>query len=74
LLAPADKDGVVATSLADRGEGVMGISVAVDDMPRIRSLLAQRLHQHFSEYSGVLGRSFLVPPKYTKGAWIEFVK
>lgn len=72
LAAPSAPAGAAAIFIRQRGEGVMGFTLRVRDLMKTRSVLAERTHTELPVYTGVYGRSILVPGQLAKGAWIEF--
>lgn len=58
----------------DRGQGVMGITVAVGDLAKAQSLIEKNTKRKLLPYEGTYGRSFLVPAELTSGVWIEMVQ
>ncbi len=72
LVQPTSKKGKVASFLADRGEGIMGISVEVASLETARELLEKNTKRKFGHFPGPYGNSILIPPEITHGLWIEF--
>ena len=71
VLQPSDPKGKVASFLADRGEGIMGITIEVSSLQKARDIIEQATKQKFAPYQGVHGNSILVPPSLTRGVWLE---
>jgi hypothetical protein len=63
-----------ADFLRERGQGVMGLSLAVGDIAKARSLIGGKANRDLPIYEGVYGKSFLVPPEVASGVWIEMVQ
>lgn len=74
LVAPSGPAGAAAKFIHQRGEGVMGLTLRVDDVMKTRMVLAERTHTELPVYAGVYGRSVVVPGQLAKGAWIEFAE
>ncbi len=73
LLQPTRERGQVAWFLADRGEGIMGVSIEVRDFDQARDLLEKKTGLKSTLYSGAYGRSLLITPEWTHGVCIEFI-
>ena len=71
LVQPQKNDGKVASFLADRGEGIMGVSMEVRDLTTARQLLEASTKRNFIPYAGSYGTSLLIPAEMTGGLWIE---
>ncbi len=71
LLEPRSVDGNVASFLADRGEGIMGMSIEVGDLSTARKLIETNTGQKFMPYEGLYGSSILIPAEMAHGLWIE---
>jgi catechol 2,3-dioxygenase-like lactoylglutathione lyase family enzyme len=71
LLEPQGKNGRVASFLADRGEGIMGVSIEVGDLIAARRLLETTTKQEFTPYVGPYGTSILIPAELSHGLSIE---
>ena len=71
LLQSSDPKGKVAVFLADRSEGIMGITIEVSSLQKARGIIEQATKQKFAPYQGVYGNSILVPPNLTRGVWLE---
>ena len=63
-----------ATFFRERGPGVMGFSLAVDDLAKAQSLIGKNTNRKLSTYDGVYGKSFLIPSELTNGVWMEMVQ
>jgi catechol 2,3-dioxygenase-like lactoylglutathione lyase family enzyme len=63
-----------ATFLHERGQGVMGFTLAVGDIAKAQSLTGKNANREFPTYGGIYGKSFLIPPELTSGVWIEMVQ
>lgn len=72
LVQPRSKKGRVASFLADRGEGIMGVSIEVSELETARQLLETHTNKQFASYIGLYGKSLLIPSELTHGLWIEF--
>jgi catechol 2,3-dioxygenase-like lactoylglutathione lyase family enzyme len=72
LLEP-DGPGLVANFAADRGEGILGVSIEVDDLDAARDLIETNtgLELQTFEYRG--RDRFLIPASLTHGTLIEMV-
>lgn len=71
LLEAADEQGAVASFLARRGEGVIGMGIEVGSLDRANTSLANDIQQQIAPYAGVYGRGILLNPEQTSGTWIE---
>ena len=71
LLQATDTKGPLASYVAQQGEGVIGMSIEVRDLPKARSLLRSSTKQELNPYNGPYGKSIVVPPVFTHGVWIE---
>ena len=71
LLRPGNEDGKVASFLADRGEGIMGVSIEVRDLSTARKLIETNTGQKFMPYEGPYGSSILIPAQLAHGLRIE---
>lgn len=71
LLEAADEHGAVASFLARRGEGVIGMGIEVESLDRASLALASDLQDQLEQYDGISGRSILLNPEMTRGVWIE---
>lgn len=72
LLKPDGKSGRVQSFLAARGEGVMGVSIEVENLETARALIETNLKRKVVLEDGLSGRSILIPPDLAHGLWIEF--
>jgi catechol 2,3-dioxygenase-like lactoylglutathione lyase family enzyme len=63
-----------ADFVRERGQGMMGFTLAVGDIARAQSLIGEKTKRTFSTYDGIYGKSLLVPPELASGAWIEMVQ
>jgi hypothetical protein len=71
LLEPKGKTGKAASFLAERGEGIMGVSIEVDSLETARALLETNTKREFGSYAGAYGNSILIPAELAHGVWIE---
>jgi catechol 2,3-dioxygenase-like lactoylglutathione lyase family enzyme len=71
LLEPKGKTGKAASFLAERGEGIMGVSLEVASLATARSFLEKNTRRKFASYSGPYGDSILIPADLADGVWIE---
>ncbi len=71
LLQPQNEKGKVASFLADRGEGIMGVSIEVSDLTTARQLIETNTKRNFIPYAGSYGTSILISAEMTRGVWIE---
>ena len=71
LLEPKGKTGKAASFLAERGEGIMGVSIEVASLETARALLEKNTKREFTTYSGPYGESILIPAELAHGMWIE---
>lgn len=71
LLEPVDANGATAAFLAQRGPGVIGMSVEVENLQTAEQLIKANTGQRFESYWGVFGESVLVPAELTNGIWLE---
>jgi len=67
-----DGPGVATDALAGGGPQVLGVSVAVDNLPRARRWVERGYETTLKGYSGPLGDSFLAPTRGDLGLWVEF--
>jgi hypothetical protein len=75
LLLEANSSGKpTASFLRERGQGVMGLTLAVGDIAKARSLIGGKTNRELPTYEGVYGKSILVPPEAASGVWIEMVQ
>jgi len=74
LLQPSDEAGAVASFLAERGEGVMGVSIEVRDLDRVLWMIEFNTDLELVPYDGPFGQSLLIPGELARGIWIEFFK
>jgi catechol 2,3-dioxygenase-like lactoylglutathione lyase family enzyme len=74
LLLEASSSGPVANFLHERGQGVMGFTLAVSDLAKAQSVIEGRTSIQLQTYDGVYGKSFLVPSNLANGVWIEMVQ
>jgi 4-hydroxyphenylpyruvate dioxygenase-like putative hemolysin len=74
MLLQPNGTGPAAEFRRQRGEGVMGVSVAVTDLARAHLLVETNTGRKFPEYDGFHGKSFLVPADLASGCWIEFTQ
>ena len=74
LLRPSDEAGAVASFLAERGEGVMGVSIEVRDLDRALWIIETNTDLELVPYDGPFGRSVLIPADMACGVWIEFFR
>ncbi|UCC49885.1 MAG: VOC family protein [Gemmatimonadota bacterium] len=72
LLQPSDEGGTVASFLAERGEGVMGVSIEVRDLERALMIVEFNTDLELVPYEGPYGQSILIPADLARGVWIEF--
>jgi len=73
--APAndpDGPGVATDALAGGGPQVLGVSVAVDNLPRAKRWVERGYETTLKGYRGPLGDSFLAPTHGDLGLWVEF--
>jgi hypothetical protein len=54
LLEPKGKTGKAASFLAERGEGIMGVSIEVESLATARALLEKNTKRQFASYSGLM--------------------
>lgn len=71
LLEPKGKTGKAASFLAERGEGIMGVSIEVASLETARALLEKNTKREFESYAGAYGNSILIPAELAHGVWIE---
>ncbi|UCC71904.1 MAG: VOC family protein [Gemmatimonadota bacterium] len=71
LMAPGDDETFVARFLQRRGEGVMGVSVRVADLAKLREVVSPPVWRKFLPYDGLHGDAVLVQPPVAHGLWIE---
>lgn len=71
LLEPKGKAGNAASFLAERGEGIMGVSIEASNVETARALLEKNAKRAFPSYAGAYGTSILIPGELAHGLWIE---
>ena len=71
LLEPKGRTGKAASLLAERGEGIMGVSIEVASLETARALLEKNTKREFGSYAGAYGKSILIPAELAHGVWIE---
>jgi catechol 2,3-dioxygenase-like lactoylglutathione lyase family enzyme len=71
LLQPSDPKGPAAAFLARRGESLCGVSIEVMSLEKAVGHLQPKTGRTFGEYSGLYGRSILLPPELTFDLWME---
>jgi hypothetical protein len=71
LLVPKDNAGKAASFLAERDEGIMGVSIEVGSLEIARALLEKNTKRDFVSYAGTYGNSILIPAELAHGVWIE---
>lgn len=71
LLQPKGKSGKVASFLSTRGEGIIGISIEVENLETARTLIENNLKRKFELQKSLSGRSILIPADEAHGIWIE---
>ena len=71
LLQSKDTGGPVASFLAKRGEGLMGVSIEVGQIETARKILETNTKEQFTLYAGPYGQSLLITGEVTRGAWME---
>lgn len=71
LLQPGIEGGKVFAFLADRGEGIMGVSMEVRDLETARKVIESNTGLVFAPYAGPYGSSILIPAQIAQGLWIE---
>jgi Glyoxalase-like domain len=74
LLRAKTTDGRAAQFVRDRGEGVMGVTLDVIDIPKAQTLIEKTVKRALPVYAGFYGNSFLVPAELACGVWIEMVQ
>ncbi len=74
LLQPQNENGKAASFLADRGEGIMGVSIEVSDVTTARQLIETNTKRKFTPYAGSYGTSILLPAEMAHGVWIEMFR
>lgn len=73
LLVHSDAaDSPVRTFLGTRSDGMMGASIQVASLASAQAFVARNADLSLPIYSGVYGRSILVPGERAGGAWLEF--
>jgi catechol 2,3-dioxygenase-like lactoylglutathione lyase family enzyme len=73
LLQP-DGPGLVARFVADRGEGIMGVSLKVGNLQTALNLINRKAHLHLQTYTYQGRERFLIPASVTHGLAIEMVE
>jgi catechol 2,3-dioxygenase-like lactoylglutathione lyase family enzyme len=71
LLEAAEEGGAVASFLARRGDGVIGMGIEVTSLDDASASLAADIQQRIAPYDGPAGRAVLLDPDLTHGVWIE---
>jgi catechol 2,3-dioxygenase-like lactoylglutathione lyase family enzyme len=72
LLHGTDQHGVVSSSLAEHGEGILGVSIEVRDLSAVQTFIENSTEQTFPAYDGPFGKSILISASLTYGVWMEF--
>src|SRR4051812_15184010 len=73
-LLQADGPGLVASFAADRGEGIMGVSLKVGSLETARTLINRKAHLNLQTFTYKGRERFLVPASVTHGLAIEMVE
>jgi catechol 2,3-dioxygenase-like lactoylglutathione lyase family enzyme len=73
LLEP-EGPGLAASFAADRGEGIMGVSLKVGNLNTARNLVNRNAHLHLQTYTYQGRERFLIPASVTHGLAIEMVE
>jgi catechol 2,3-dioxygenase-like lactoylglutathione lyase family enzyme len=73
-LLQADGRGMVADFAADRGEGIMGVSLKVGNLQTARNFANHALHGNLPTYNYQGRERFLIPASATHGVAIEMVE
>ena len=60
--------------LADRGEGIMGVSLEVSSLATARALLERNTMRKVASYPGPYGDSILIPAELANGMSIEMFR
>ena len=71
LLQPSDPKGAAAAFLARRGESLCGVSVEVMSLEKAAGFIQPKTGRTFAPYTGLYGKSFLLPPELTFDVWME---
>ncbi len=71
LVGTGNENGKVASFLADRGPGIMGVSLEVHNLGVARELIERSTGRQFTSYVGPYGISILIPAEIAHGLWIE---
>ena len=74
LLEPTSPNKPAADFSRERGAGVMGVTLAVGELGKAKSMIEEKTHKELPPYDGVYGRSFLVPAEVANGVWIEMTQ
>lgn len=74
LLEPNSPGKPAADFSHERGEGVMGVTLAVGDLGNAKSLIEKNTRRELRSYDGIYGKSILVPAELANGVWIEMVQ
>jgi hypothetical protein len=74
LLEAQGSEGPVPQFSRGRGEGLMGISLEVENLEKARALIQKNTKRSFPPYPGFYGNSFLIPGELAGGVWIEMVQ
>ena len=67
LLEPKGKTGKAESFLAERGEGIMGVTIEVATLETARALLEKNTKREFGSYAGAYGNSILIPAELAHG-------
>jgi catechol 2,3-dioxygenase-like lactoylglutathione lyase family enzyme len=73
LLQP-EGPGLAASFAADRGEGILGVSLKVGNLDTARTLVNRKAHLHLQTYTYQGRDRFLIPAAVTHGLAIEMVE
>ena len=71
LLQPSDNRGKVASFFPEREEGIIGLSVEVQDLLSARRLIQRKAKRILSAFDRPHRRSVLIPAELAHGVWIE---
>jgi len=74
LLHASRSDGPVSQFAAERGDGVMGLTILVKSLEQAHTLAERNAGRKFPIYKGWEGQSFLIPAQIASGAWIEMAR
>jgi hypothetical protein len=71
LLEPDAPDSITAAFLTQRGPGLIGMRIEVENLQTADYLIKANTRRHFEPHNGSLGESILLSAELTNGIWME---